>query len=418
MTVRIPKDIRDSIIVITGAGITALISMVYAVYAGRLLGPHEAADFYVIIALCMLFVSAAGPVNVTVTKFTAQYAARGTYGSIRALVSFVEKRVHLLGLIFLFSMVLLRQPIAHRLQIRQPVLVVYAGVFVYLSFLIFVFRGALRGMERYGAYAANTVLEAVARLAGGIMLLFFFKTAGAGFLAYSIALGIAFIMVRWHYRWTVPRGTGECSHDDTRVHGFFFWMLATSVCASGLLTLDMTFVKHYLPRTVAGYYGAAQTCARIPNIIFVACNTLLIPRLTRAAERREPLLRPLLAITGIFAVAAGSVIILFYFFSPAIIRLFFGPAFAPAAAIVFPLSAVHVILYSAFLLSAIFVVMHHFRYVIVWGMAVAALIGGYLLFHETWQSFVQVLASCALGLFVVTVGLVIAVVKRKETPQE
>ena len=66
-------ETKYSITLLLGTGLTALLSVIYVIIVGRMLGPEEAADFFAAISFCLLFISISAPINDTVTRFTSLF---------------------------------------------------------------------------------------------------------------------------------------------------------------------------------------------------------------------------------------------------------------------------------------------------------------------------------------------------------
>ena len=88
-------ETRHSVVLLVGTGTVAVLSLIYSVYAQRILGPVGAGDFVAALSLLGFINIALGPINATVTRFTAQYASRKQYGKIQTLTREIAKRVAL-----------------------------------------------------------------------------------------------------------------------------------------------------------------------------------------------------------------------------------------------------------------------------------------------------------------------------------
>ena len=187
---------HQTIVLICGTGFTALVSLGYLVYAQRMLGPAASAEFMAAVALISLFHIGLGPINATVTRFTAGFAERGELGKVRSLNRAITRLVGKVLLIGLVPGLLIAKPLAGFLHFDSVWSIVIAFVTVYLFLLLSVARGTLRGLQAFGSYIANTVSESLVRLVAGCALLAVVVAAPAGILAYTIATLVVLLMAR------------------------------------------------------------------------------------------------------------------------------------------------------------------------------------------------------------------------------
>ena len=151
-------ETRHSIVLTAGTGTTAALSLIYTVYAGRVLGRVAYADFVAAVSFANLCYIALGPINGTVARFTAQYASRSEYGKIRTLCREVGKRVAKYGVLGLIAGLVMLKPLAVVLRFDSVVPLLLAYVMVYLTLLLSVARGVLRGVQSFHQYNLNPLL--------------------------------------------------------------------------------------------------------------------------------------------------------------------------------------------------------------------------------------------------------------------
>ena len=284
-------ETRHTTILIAGTGTTAVFSLLYAAYAGRVIGPAEYADFATAVALVMMCQIALGPINGTITRFTAEYFARGEKGKILALSRAITRRVTLYGLLGVALALLAVKPLAALLQFSSILPLVVAFGMIYLMLLVSVPRGVLRGVQSFGHLSVNTVLEAAIRFAVGVLVLAFARVAVSGLSAYVVALVAILIASRFQLR-HVWAGVEPQSVDGAAVRRFTAPMFVMMLTSAGFAHLDMFFVKHCFAPTEAGVYGAAFTLARAMSVLVTPFTTLLLPALSTARSPSSAPMRP------------------------------------------------------------------------------------------------------------------------------
>ncbi|MHC4696671.1 MAG: glycosyltransferase [Planctomycetota bacterium] len=384
-------ETRHSIVLLAGTGITVVLSLAYSVYAQRVLGPVQAADFVAALSLVALCQIALGPINGTVTRFTAQFASHGQYGKVRTLSREITKRVALYVLVGVAVGLVLVKGVAGLLQFQSvtPLLVAYG--MIYVTLLLSVSRGVLRGLQAFAQLNVNTILEAAVRLAVGLALLEFLGVASAGLSAYLIALiltlAISYLQMsraraahdRLGSRTHTPvenRCHTESSPNTESVDGravlrFTGPMFLMMITSAGFQNIDMLMVKHYFGGTDAGIYGAAFVLARSIGALVTPFTTLLLPLMTTMHERGERIAGTFARVSGYFLALAAIPVVLFWLWSDRIIAVLYGPQFAGAASILLIVTIARLLGYLAHMIALAGAATNRFRFLYVARIAFA-----------------------------------------------
>ncbi len=404
------SETRHSIVLIAGTGTTALLSLVYAVYVGRLLEPADYAHFTAAVSFVYLCSVAMGPINPTVARFTAKYASHGAYGKIRTLYREITRRVAIYGLLCAAAALLVIGPLANILRFPSPWPLAVAYGMVYLTMLLSVARGVLRGIHGFGQYNVNVVLEALFRLLVGVVLLQFARAVVPGLLAYLIALVAVVVMSQFQLRGIWADHPPE-RVDGSEIRRFAPPMFLLAIGTAGFQNIDMLMVKHFAQATDAGCYGAAATLARSMIVLVTPFNILLLPLLTALHEQNRPMTGTLLRVIARYILIAALPLLVFGLWArPLIIRLY-GEPFAPAAGVLLPLAAALGLWCLSALIAMSFISAGRFRFLYVYLGGLVLEILGLIVRHDSLQTVVTVVfvahaatAAAMAFLFVLTVG--------------
>ncbi len=341
-------ETRHSLVLMFGTGMTAILGLIYTIYAARVLGPEAYAVFGTAVSLVMMCQLALGPINETITKFSAQYAGEANLGKVRTLAHEVGKRIAAAGLVGLLVALLLTKPLAGFLHFDNygPLFAAYA--MTYLTILISVGRGVLRGVQRFGAYNGNILTEAFTRLLAGFALLTALGSVTSALTAYIVALVVTLALSIRQLR-AVWHGHERQTLDGRAVRRFTLPIFATMLTYAVFQNLDMILVKHYFLAEEAGIYGAAFALARAMATIVTPFSTLLVPLLTTLRAQGKPVAGPFLRVAGYFCLLALFVLSIFGVFPGQIMKLF-TPDYAEASSLLLPLSVVRLLGFLSFLL--------------------------------------------------------------------
>ncbi|MCG8468469.1 MAG: lipopolysaccharide biosynthesis protein [Gemmatimonadetes bacterium] len=323
-----PEMRRGLIALLFGTGLTSVLALVYVVYVGRVLGPAEFAAFATSISVLNLLTIAAGPLNNTVTRFTAHHAGARELGQVVALLRLVRSATLRVGGAVVLVALALVAPASRFLQVDYaPLLATYAVAF--FALLLNGSRGGLRGFVDFGAYNASLVLEAGLRLVVGVLLLSMVATATAGITAYALAAVVALIAANARLGRLVGR-TPETPIDGQRVLGFGVGSLLFVFGIAGLQNVDMLLVKHDLSDHEAGLYGAAATIGRAIALLVIPFRLVALPLMTRRGERAG---RGTVGLCLLYLMMSAPLLIALWIWPERILELLYGTAFRDASAV-------------------------------------------------------------------------------------
>ncbi|MFQ5591201.1 MAG: oligosaccharide flippase family protein [Phycisphaerae bacterium] len=410
-------ETQHSIILVAGTGTATLLGLVYSVYAQRMLGPVQAADFVAALALVAWCQLALGPINGTVARFTAQYADRRQHNKIHALRQKVARNAALYMLIGVGVVLLVANKLAALLQFHSAVLVVVACGMVYFALLLSVSRGVLRGLQAFGQLNLNAILEAAVRLVVGLMILEYSILATSGLAAYLVALVITLTVSQFQVdrllrardstgvRATdenplLSRGDGAFGARDqahsgsidgravSHYAGRMFFMLTVS---AGFQNVDMLFVKHYLPGTDAGAYGAAFILARSMGAIVTPFTILMLPLLTTLHEQGRAIVHSFLRISGYFVLVAAVPVVLFFLWSDEMISWLYGEEFGGAGSVLPVLTVARLFGYLAHMVALAGAATNTFRFMYLYAPALVVQGVALVIWHESLAQVAMVM---------------------------
>jgi O-antigen/teichoic acid export membrane protein len=392
-------ETRHSVVLIAGTGITSLLGLIYNIYAGRVIGPAEYADFAAALSVVYLCSVAWGPINTVVTKFTAEYASRGEYGKIMTLSREILRRVAIYGVAGVAIGLAVLKPLSSILKFSSVVPLLMSYGIVYILTLLSVFRGILRGNQSFGQYNMNTILDAGFRLGVGVLLLGWSRAAASGVGAYLVAVTVIMLVARIQVG-HVWRGYEPQWLDGAAVKRFTAPMFLLAFGGAGFQNLDMLFVKHYFVGSEAGLYGAAATLARSIGILLMPFSTFLLPLLASMYERGRRVGGTLFRICSYFVVLSAGLLLVFWLWPEQIIVSLYGADFAGAAPVLLPLAGALLIGGINGLFGLAFVSRNSFRFLYVYLAGLLALALGLSVFHESLLTVVTVVFAVQVGMLV------------------
>jgi len=369
-------------VLVAGTGITTVLALAYNVYAGRVLGRVDYGDFAAVLSAVALCQIALGPINGTVARFAAQYATTGALGRVRSLWREVNRRVAKYALLGVAVGAVAAVPLASLLRLSSVWSVILGVAIVYVTLMLAVSRGALRGLQAFGPLNVNTITEAAVRLAAGVMLLTFWCHTTVGLSAYLVALVVVLVLARAQLArlWS---GFDFERVDGAAVRRFTGPLLVMTITAAGIRNMDMLAAKRFVLEADAGLYAAAFTLSRTVSGLVTPFTTFLLPLLTQLHTAGHGTRGTLFRTCGYFLLLAAVPVALFAIWPERIVRLLYSSEFATAGALLLPLTLTRLFTFLSHMIALAFAATDSFRFlwVYVTGMVVEFLI--LLIWHES-----------------------------------
>lgn len=365
------------------AGVSALLTIGYLIYAGRILGPAEFAEFSTALSFIYFFAIAFSPLTPAIARVVARRTAHGEEDAVPGMRRGVMRplTVALSAMAILLAWPVIGLSRFLNFQSSAPLSLAFATALVFT--LLSADRGFLQGLFRFGAYNASLLVESLVRIAVGIAVLRLVSRSATGALvAYLTAVVTAELVNAALLR---RRGTGpeKGAVDWFELRRLFLPMMMLMITAALCQNIDMMAVKRWFPAAFAGHYGAASSLAKMFGVVFTPLYVLVGPLLTRHHERGESITGPAAQIAGIFAALSSAGLLLLIYRGEEVLALLFGAEYVPAAWIAAHLGAVSILLHTSLLLSQVFITIHDFRFLKWFATAAAVQIVGLAAFHAT-----------------------------------
>jgi O-antigen/teichoic acid export membrane protein len=405
-----------------GANLVAAVTLAYGldylfnIVAGRMLDP---AEFSIVVALAgagQILVVGSRVIQTVVARYVSRFQAQPD-GAVRASSFFhsVFRASWRWGAVALLIALLLSWPVARFLQIPSLGPVLALAVATLLMVVRPVVGGALQGIQRFGALGSVQVIQALARLLLGALLI----TLGWGAFGAMVALPLASALALV-YGWFALRGylaDRAGSHHAVSVREFFDY---SSYAAAGLLgfalliNMDALLVRRYFDPLSAGHYSAAITLGKVIQFFPLAIILVLFPKAAqRHASRRDPsdVLLPAMLIVATFC---GAIALAYALFPQQIVSLALGPGYRVEGPVLGLVGLAMLLLSLANVWLNYYLSTDWKPYVVLVAVGIFVQAGLMILFHrELWQ---LPAAMAANGLWLTLAGTVAYYRRRTRQP--
>lgn len=331
-TVSLRATAGDAGVVVAASAIGSVLNVVFQFVASRLLGPDGYGTFVAALAVGATLLVLGSALTVAALHETARMWAVGAAHHAGAFARRTLPAVGMVGFAAAAVVFVAGVALAPYLHVTDWRIWLSVAAFVGVGLIASYARGATQGAHRFVAFGLSVAADAAVRLVAGVgAVLLGFGVAGAAFgLSAGVAVGaIVAIVAIGAFG---ARAEAALTDEHLRLGRTALRVAAMSVGGAGLMYVDLMFAKHHLSGTVAGWYSAAGTIARI---IPYGVGMIAPVVMARAAAATHVSARARALVAGFSFAASGSIAllaaVLIVPLAGPLVHLLFGAAYAPAA---------------------------------------------------------------------------------------
>jgi O-antigen/teichoic acid export membrane protein len=309
----------------------------YQVVMARLLAPAEYAILTALFGFLILESLSAQVIQSATARIAAQYRAHDEDAALHVFVRRWTRRI-------LIGVGLPAVGIAGLAPFIGPALslpvssVVLLGVALFIAAPLTFTGGLLQGLGRFGWFGWYFIIQAVARLAVGVLLVVLGQGVAGAFIGAVAALvvGLALSLVPLAPLFRAARGAVHATELGPAETRFFLLASVIMFAYAALTNVDAIASRALLASSDAGAYAAAITMAKVVLFAPIAVGFILLERTARAHARGEDTDRSLFIALAFVLVTSGAVTVA-YLVRPALFTaIIVGDQYPLAALLIGP----------------------------------------------------------------------------------
>lgn len=257
--------------------IVALITLVFHFILSRRLGPAQYGELETLLTINMTILIMLSAVCFIVTRFISYYRTRSQYDKMKFLANWAFIFFFIIGMAAFIINLIFSNIFASFLNIEDHTILIVFGFLVWISFLMPIIEGILRGLQEFDSVGKYKILDAALRLIIAstlVMLGFFNKQIIIGLVAGGIitVLFSAYILKRVYINKPYKIEMKE-------IYRFAIPVFLACITYALLSNVDLVLVKHFFTAEQTGYYAAAQMFAKIILTIAFGSAGVMFPKL-------------------------------------------------------------------------------------------------------------------------------------------
>lgn len=319
---------RNSAIVFIGSMGSNVLSYLYHLIMGRLLGPSGYGELSSLLSILYIFTIPLLVTQTVLVKFVSGFKAHGEVGQAKSLFIKAVKVFGVLSAVG-FPVILLTAPrVTSFLHLSSSVLFVYVYLLLVISLFITVAASMLTGYQKF---VWVSTLSAVAIL---VKIIVSIPMAGWQMTGVMLAAVIASLIVGALYvaplRFLFLAKRQPMHLNKRDALGFALPTFLTQLGITSLYSTDIILVRHFFDAQSSGLYASL---AILGKIIFYASSAVPIVLFPVASERAAMGMKTkklIMSAIGTVGVVSAGITTLYFLFPDLIVSLLFGNAYSEA----------------------------------------------------------------------------------------
>ena len=406
---RLTKQIS---VVFIASTVTNIANYLFHVFMSRTLGPSSYGIMVSLISIFFIISIPATTIQTSIAKYTSHFKAQNQYGKVGVLLSGSLKGLSLAGIAAFIIFLLGSSYIASFLKISSKIPVIIVGASLSFALILPSPLGILQGLQRFGQFGANLVIQSFSKLLLGILLVYLGLGVSGALSAFTISflagLLIALISLAFLFR--------QSNTDDdvnfSEIYRYSFPVLITILCFTLLTNIDVVLVKRFFASSEAGYYSAASIVSKIIIYLPGAIGAVMFPRTSELYSLNQDTISVLRRSLFYTALLCGGAMVGYFSIPSFIVKVIFGEQYLATI----PLIGVFGLAMCFFSLTNILLMyqlsIHRLEFVKILIIATALEVVLITLFHRTLTQVILSLLIVSLFLFLVNSYYVFVVSKR------
>lgn len=272
------SDILKSILTVSYNSIAiAVINLIFHLVMSRKLGPEEYGILGTLLSINTIVLISLSAIGFVITRFISYYKTREQYDNMKFLANWAFIFFFFIGVAAFLVNIMFSRIISIYLHIDDYNLIMIFGIIMWLSFLMPIIDGILRGLQEFKYLGRYKLADALLRLIiAGIMVWIGLKVKSvlmAIILSGIITLLIAAFTLKRIYI-TRPH---RIKLDE--IYKFTIPVFITMICLAILSNVDLMLVKHFFDDSITGNFAAAGILAKIVFAIALGSAGVLFPKI-------------------------------------------------------------------------------------------------------------------------------------------
>jgi len=241
--------------------VVAILNLVFHFIMSRRLGPEQYGELETLLTINTIVLITLSAVCLIVTRFISYYRTRQQYDKMKFLANWAFIFFFIIGMAIFVLNIIMSRIISAFLNITDYYMIIIFGLLIWISFLMPIIEGILRGLQEFSYVGKYKLLDAALRLliAGSLVLLAFgIRTIVAGLI---VGASITLVFSAYILRKVYINKPYKIEFRD--IYRFAIPVFLACIAFAVISNIDLILVKHFFDAKTTGNFAAAAMLAKV-----------------------------------------------------------------------------------------------------------------------------------------------------------
>ena len=255
--------------------INGVFSYLLQLFLGRQLSIEDYGTFNALLSVFYLLSVPSAVLALSVVKVVSELLGEDKRPEITKLFWSLSRNVVIWGSGIVLLIYFFRNSLASYLNISEPILFLFLGLYILATFLTVPAQSYLMGLLLFNKFAVYVVFLGVLRFIIPVTFVYFGYKVGGVYTGLSLALIISFLLALFFFKKDfVKEENVEIKQLYKKLMNFSMPVLLIQLSLMALTNMDVILVKKYFLGSEAGYYSGVVTLGKI--ILFGAGSVTMV----------------------------------------------------------------------------------------------------------------------------------------------
>jgi O-antigen/teichoic acid export membrane protein len=321
--------LKSSAIMFAGTMLANVVSYLYHVIVGRILGPVQYGELAALISIFYILNAPSTVLQNIVVKFFSSLKATNDTGQAKKLLTTITKYVLVAGLLGLLMLLPFVSSISHFLHISNTLYIIWLYL-IFATFLLGIINASvLQGYQKFFETTAVANVTNIFRLVFSIIGAYF--GVGWTLIANIFSNSLGYVGAFLPLKSILKAREKPLTISAKSALLYSVPTLITMLSVVALYSQDVILVKHFFTSAEAGLYSALSVLGKIVFFASSSIGLVAFPTLAERAELKKPIGNIVLLSVGSVTLISLGITTVYFMFPDIIVGMLYGKAFEGAS---------------------------------------------------------------------------------------
>jgi len=304
--------------------IVALMNLVFHFVMSRTLGPAQYGELETLLTINSIILITLSAVAFIVARFVSYYRTRQQYDKMKFLANWSFIFFFIIGCAGFIINLIISRLAANFLNMTDYTTLVIFGLMIWISFLMPIIEGILRGLLEFRFIGKYKITDAALRLVIGSTLVFLGLQVKIIIVGLVIGASLTLLLSGYMLKKIYVNKPYKIELKD--IYKFTVPVFLTTISFAILSNIDLVLVKHFFDAQSTGYFAAAAMLAKVVLGIAFGSAGVMFPKIVEdySNGNTKSIIKTLRNTLKIFIIAGFILTLILAIYPTSISRAFFG----------------------------------------------------------------------------------------------